>query len=108
MIKESNVITPSDVVLRAKDGTVIIEGDLKLGDGQESLNRRIERIEKLLGVGPRRPDLENKYPELKARGEQLDQEIDQLNETIIKAISNVTHAYETFANECEVMEKLNP
>lgn len=99
-------IRPTDVVIKAADGSVIIEGDLKLGGGAEPLGKRIERIERVLGIGPRQPDLEQEYPDLKVLGDQMDRAIQELNQSIAQTISNIVGAYEDFARECEVMEKL--
>ena len=99
-------ITPADVVIKASDGSVIIEGDFKLGEGQEALDKRLERIEKVLGIGPRRPSLEKEYPELEELGKRMDQAISELTDSVAKAISKVVNDYDNFAKECEVMEKL--
>lgn len=101
-----DLITPSDVVIRAENGRVIVDGDFQVGRNGELLEDRLARIEKVLGITPRLPGLEDKYPDLQEIGQQMDDAIANLNKSYSEAISNVVRAYADFARECEVMEKL--
>jgi hypothetical protein len=101
-----DTITPSDVVIRAENGRVIVDGDFQVGRNGEILEDRLSRIEKVLGITPRLPGLEDKYPDLQEIGQKMDDAIATLNKTYAEAISNVVGSYKDFANQCEVMEKL--
>jgi hypothetical protein len=59
------------------------------------LQDRIDRIEHVLGIIPRRRDLESKYPDLKEIGNKMD------NNIFLGA-----RDYRAFMQECEIMEKL--
>jgi len=88
------------------EGSLIVDGDFKLAKGQEALAERIDRIEQVLGICPRKPDLEKEYPDLKDLGDSMDRIISKINHELLQTISNVTRAYEDFAEECELMDKL--
>lgn len=99
-------LSPEDVVLKNPDGSITIGGDVKFGDSDESLQKRLDRIERAIGVTQRRRTLEENYPELKDLGDQMDEAIDEMSASIARAISKVTKAYDEFVGECEIMEKL--
>ena len=88
------------------DDSCTIIGDIIPQKGQESLERRIKRIEGLFGVTPRDLGLEDQYPDLGEVGDQMDQALTEITSEISKAISKVVGYYKTFADECKVMEKL--
>lgn len=82
-------------------------GDLALGPGQEPLIDRLERIERCLGITSRHLELEEKYPDLKQLGDQIEQAIDEMQKYQAEMISRVVGAYKDFVKECEIMEKLS-
>lgn len=85
----------------------IVWGDVSLNPGEESIAARILRIEKCLGIVPRQRSLEEKYPDLKQLGDQIEQAIDEMQKYQTEMISRVVGAYKDFVKECEIMEKLS-
>jgi hypothetical protein len=82
-------------------------GDLVMEEGQECLADRLDRIERCLGIVPRQTSLEEKYPDLKQLGDEIDQVIDEMQKSQAEMISRVVGAYKDFVKECEIMEKLS-
>lgn len=92
-------ITSTSISIRA--------GDLVMEAGQECLADRLDRIERCLGIVPRQTSLEEKYPDLKRLGDEIDQAIDEMQKSQAEMISRVVGAYKDFVKECEIMEKLS-
>ncbi len=78
-----------------------------MNPGEETLSDRILRIEKCLGIVPRQTSLEEKYPDLKELGDQVDQAVTEIQQSHHEMISRVIGAYKDFVKECEIMEKLS-
>lgn len=90
-------------------GSIVVENDIVVGKGQgitEPLGERVNRIEALLGISQRNIDLEKDYPNLQELGDQMDEAIQDLNESYTNAISSIASKYKQFAEECKVMDKL--
>jgi len=87
-------------------GDVQIQANDMFINRSEGVDARLNRIEAVLGITQRNPNLEDKYPDLREAGEEMDQAISEIQATLAKTISSISEAYNDFAGECEVMEKL--
>lgn len=107
MTTSAATIENTDVIFRVEgNGLVFDSPGVKLSADQEDLNRRIERLEAVLGLTQRQPLLEERYPELAEMGDEIDAEIKKIQESVNSVISKMVGAYKDYADQCVVMEKL--
>lgn len=106
-IYTTNVSDTFTVTFPEPEPTVVVrDGDIFVDEKDEGIGARIKRLEKILGVTNRSPQLEEKYPDLQEIGDRMDKAIEDLNKAYVTTISSIAGTYEDFAEECKVMEKL--
>ena len=89
-------------------GSIVIHQPLKLSPEAEPLEDRLSRMEAVMGLATRNAILENKYPELKQAGDDMDAVILDpiyLGKPLNRYVDLCT-AYRTLTAECKIMEKL--
>lgn len=84
------------------------DNDIRRDTDSEGLFARVERIENMLGISMRDRSLENKYPDLKAAGDEYEQHVRDALYAIHHAIKPLTIRYESIKDECSIMEKMKP
>jgi hypothetical protein len=97
----------TDMVMTIGEADLIFEADnVRLHKESEDLDDRIQRLEHMLGVTERNPVLEERHPELKAIGEQMDREVTRVWRESASNISMIAAEYQDFIEQCRLMDKL--
>jgi len=87
-------------------GLVFDAEKIQLSKDSENLEDRIQRLEQMLGVTGRNSELEDKYPDLKAIGEQMDREVTRVWRESASKVSMIANEYQDFIEQCQLMDKL--
>lgn len=98
----------ADMVMKVDgDGDLVFDAPgVRLSRDTEDLEDRIQRLEHMLGVTGRNPEMEDRYPDLKEIGDAMDAEVERIWRESANQLSRIADQYQNLVEQCKLMDKL--